>query len=127
MPARRPAEAWLDRLADGGRLILPLTAGEFPSGDVRQGAVFRAGDLSALHSDATADGRHCASRRGTVVFHFRLASCPQNAPGSCFFRAAFMRDVQFSTSSVSGCHAVCVDRGVAVRMTLDGHKTRGAK
>jgi protein-L-isoaspartate(D-aspartate) O-methyltransferase len=39
--ATKPAEAWLDRLADGGRLILPLTAGEFPAGDVRQGAVFR--------------------------------------------------------------------------------------
>jgi protein-L-isoaspartate(D-aspartate) O-methyltransferase len=39
--ATKPAEAWLDRLADRGRLILPLTAGEFPSGDVRQGAVFR--------------------------------------------------------------------------------------
>jgi protein-L-isoaspartate(D-aspartate) O-methyltransferase len=39
--ATKPAEAWLDRLADGGRLILPLTASEFPSGDVRQGAVFR--------------------------------------------------------------------------------------
>jgi protein-L-isoaspartate(D-aspartate) O-methyltransferase len=39
--ATKPAEAWLDRLAEGGRLILPLTAGEFPAGDVRQGAVFR--------------------------------------------------------------------------------------
>jgi protein-L-isoaspartate(D-aspartate) O-methyltransferase len=39
--ATKPAEAWLDRLADGGRLILPLTAGEFPAGDVRQRAVFR--------------------------------------------------------------------------------------
>jgi protein-L-isoaspartate(D-aspartate) O-methyltransferase len=39
--ATKPAEAWLDRLAQGGRLILPLTAGEFPAGDVRQGAVFR--------------------------------------------------------------------------------------
>jgi protein-L-isoaspartate(D-aspartate) O-methyltransferase len=39
--ATKPAEAWLDRLADGGRLILPLTASEFPSGDARQGAVFR--------------------------------------------------------------------------------------
>jgi protein-L-isoaspartate(D-aspartate) O-methyltransferase len=37
-----PAETWrLDRLADGGRLILPLTAAEFPVGDVRHGAVFR--------------------------------------------------------------------------------------
>jgi protein-L-isoaspartate(D-aspartate) O-methyltransferase len=39
--ATRPAEAWLDRLAEGGRLILPLTANQFPSGDARQGAVFR--------------------------------------------------------------------------------------
>jgi protein-L-isoaspartate(D-aspartate) O-methyltransferase len=27
--------------AENGRLILPLTAGEFPAGDVRHGAVFR--------------------------------------------------------------------------------------
>jgi protein-L-isoaspartate(D-aspartate) O-methyltransferase len=39
--ATRPAERWLDRLADGGRLILPLTAAGFPNGDVRHGAVFR--------------------------------------------------------------------------------------
>ena len=39
--ATKPAEAWLDRLAEDGWLILPLTAGEFPAGDVRQGAVFR--------------------------------------------------------------------------------------
>ena len=39
--ATKPAEAWLDRLTEGGRLILPVTAGEFPTGDVRQGAVFR--------------------------------------------------------------------------------------
>jgi protein-L-isoaspartate(D-aspartate) O-methyltransferase len=39
--ATKPAEAWLDRLAEGGRLILPLTASGFPAGDVRQGAVFR--------------------------------------------------------------------------------------
>jgi protein-L-isoaspartate(D-aspartate) O-methyltransferase len=39
--ATKPAGTWLDRLAEGGRLILPLTAAEFPAGDVRQGAVFR--------------------------------------------------------------------------------------
>ena len=39
--ATKPAEIWLDRLAEGGRLILPLTANKFPAGDVRQGAVFR--------------------------------------------------------------------------------------
>lgn len=36
--ATKPAETWLDRLVEGGRLILPLTAGEFPGGDIRQGA-----------------------------------------------------------------------------------------
>jgi protein-L-isoaspartate(D-aspartate) O-methyltransferase len=42
--ATRPADCWLDRLADGGRLILPLTAGKTlpPMGQVaRHGAVFR--------------------------------------------------------------------------------------
>jgi protein-L-isoaspartate(D-aspartate) O-methyltransferase len=39
--ATKPAEAWLDRLAENGRLILPLTAAEFPAGDVWHGAVFR--------------------------------------------------------------------------------------
>jgi protein-L-isoaspartate(D-aspartate) O-methyltransferase len=42
--ATRPADCWLERLADGGRLILPLTAGKTlpPKGQVaRHGAVFR--------------------------------------------------------------------------------------
>jgi len=39
--ATRPADPWLDRLAEGGRLILPLTDAGFPHGDVSRGAVFR--------------------------------------------------------------------------------------
>ena len=39
--ATHPLAHWLDRLADGGRLILPVTAAGFPRGDIRQGAVFR--------------------------------------------------------------------------------------
>jgi protein-L-isoaspartate(D-aspartate) O-methyltransferase len=39
--ATRPADAWLDRLKEAGRLILPLTADGFPNRDVRHGAVFR--------------------------------------------------------------------------------------
>jgi protein-L-isoaspartate(D-aspartate) O-methyltransferase len=49
--ATRPADAWLDRLADGGRLILPLTTnksfksfaqpGNSPHEAIQQGAVFR--------------------------------------------------------------------------------------
>jgi protein-L-isoaspartate(D-aspartate) O-methyltransferase len=42
----RPAESWLDRLADGGRLILPMTSDQgfgapAPEGMAREGAVFR--------------------------------------------------------------------------------------
>jgi protein-L-isoaspartate(D-aspartate) O-methyltransferase len=42
----RPAESWLDRLAEGGRLILPLTSGQGftrgpPEQMARSGAVFR--------------------------------------------------------------------------------------
>ena len=39
--ATRPADVWLDQLKEGGRLILPLTAGGFPNTDFRQGVVFR--------------------------------------------------------------------------------------
>jgi protein-L-isoaspartate(D-aspartate) O-methyltransferase len=51
--ATKPADAWLDRLRDGGRLMLPLTTGEFLEGDIRQGAVFgierRRDDFLARH------------------------------------------------------------------------------
>jgi protein-L-isoaspartate(D-aspartate) O-methyltransferase len=39
--ATAPLPHWLDRLREGGRLILPLTEAGFPQGDVRRGAVFR--------------------------------------------------------------------------------------
>lgn len=39
--ASRPVAAWLDRLKDGGRLILPLTTNSFPGGDIDGGRVFR--------------------------------------------------------------------------------------
>ena len=39
--ATRPADAWLDRLRERGRLILPLTAAGFPNRDVRRGVAFR--------------------------------------------------------------------------------------
>lgn len=39
--ATRPADPWLDGLRDGGRLILPLTAGGFPPTERPRGAVFR--------------------------------------------------------------------------------------
>ena len=39
--ATRPADAWLEQLKEGGRLILPLTADGFPNRDVRHGAIFR--------------------------------------------------------------------------------------
>ena len=39
--ATRPADAWLDRIKERGRLILPLRADGFPNRDVRRGVVFR--------------------------------------------------------------------------------------
>ena len=39
MGATRPADVWLDRLNENGRLILPLTASEFPNTDFRKGAI----------------------------------------------------------------------------------------
>jgi protein-L-isoaspartate(D-aspartate) O-methyltransferase len=39
--ATHPMAHWLDRLAEGGRLILPVTSAGFPMGDIRRGAVFR--------------------------------------------------------------------------------------
>jgi hypothetical protein len=37
-----PADAWLDRLKERGRLILPLTADGFPNRDVRRGVALSA-------------------------------------------------------------------------------------
>jgi len=39
--ATHPLPNWLDRLKEGGRLIVPLTEAGFPNGDIRHGAVFR--------------------------------------------------------------------------------------
>jgi protein-L-isoaspartate(D-aspartate) O-methyltransferase len=39
--ATQPLLHWLDRLREGGRLIVPLTDAGFPRGDIRHGAVFR--------------------------------------------------------------------------------------
>ncbi|HEU0219017.1 MAG TPA: rRNA adenine N-6-methyltransferase family protein [Stellaceae bacterium] len=39
--ATAPLPHWLDRLKEGGRLIVPMTEAGFPMGDARRGAVFR--------------------------------------------------------------------------------------
>jgi protein-L-isoaspartate(D-aspartate) O-methyltransferase len=39
--ATLPAAIWLDRLSEGGRLILPMTASGFPNVDLQHGCVFR--------------------------------------------------------------------------------------
>ncbi|MGB6561545.1 MAG: hypothetical protein WBE69_02940 [Candidatus Binataceae bacterium] len=39
--ATRAADCWLDGLREGGRLVLPLTAGGFPPTERPRGAVFR--------------------------------------------------------------------------------------
>ncbi len=70
--ATRPADPWLDRLNEGGRLILPLTAQGDPRVDARRGAVFRierhsadflARRISAVAIFPCAGGRGEASER----------------------------------------------------------------
>jgi protein-L-isoaspartate(D-aspartate) O-methyltransferase len=56
--ATRPADAWLDRLKEGGRLILPLTADGFPNCDVRRGHCRGRGTV------AQSDWRHQTAMSG---------------------------------------------------------------
>jgi protein-L-isoaspartate(D-aspartate) O-methyltransferase len=99
--ATRPADAWLDRLADGGRLILPLTAHGFPNTDVRRGAVFcitrRGDDFSAerisgvaifpcegmrdAESEAALDAAFASGRVGEVTRLYRRDDLPE---GDCW-------------------------------------------
>jgi protein-L-isoaspartate(D-aspartate) O-methyltransferase len=77
--ATHPAPAWLDRLNDGGRLILPLTDSGMQHGDVRRGAVFRiarrgedftAQRISAIAIFPCAGGRdEDAERALATAFH----------------------------------------------------------
>jgi protein-L-isoaspartate(D-aspartate) O-methyltransferase len=68
--ATRPADFWLDGLADGGRLILPLTTSSSPNGDTRGGAVFRI---------ERRDGDYLAQRiSGVAIFPCEGARDPQS-------------------------------------------------
>jgi protein-L-isoaspartate(D-aspartate) O-methyltransferase len=73
--ATRPADAWIDRLVDGGRLILPLTASGFPRSDVRRGAVFC----------ITRRGDDISRRSGSQAwrsFHAKACATPNPKPRS---------------------------------------------
>jgi protein-L-isoaspartate(D-aspartate) O-methyltransferase len=68
--ATHPLPHWLDRLAEGGRLILPLTEAGFPQGDVRRGAVFRIerhGDDYAVRRISAVAIFPCAGGRDDVA------------------------------------------------------------
>ncbi len=82
--ATRPAPSWLDRLADGGRIILPLTTdrafgdlGRKPSEMVQQGAVFRIArrgdDFQAKYISAVAI-YPCAGNRDEASEHALAAA-----------------------------------------------------
>lgn len=83
--ATKPAEAWLERLAEGGRLILPLTAGAFPAGDVQQGAVFRierrGGDFLAQRISGVAifpcEGMRDAESEAALAAAFEKGGAPE--------------------------------------------------
>jgi len=78
--ATHPSPNWLDRLAEGGRLILPLTDAGFPGGDVRHGAVFR----------IERRGGEYPARRISAVAIFPCAG-GRNADGEAALAAAFGR------------------------------------
>jgi protein-L-isoaspartate(D-aspartate) O-methyltransferase len=68
--ATRPANAWLDGLAEGGRLILPLTSGGFPNADVRHGRCSGSRGRTTIFS-----------RGGSPVWRFsRARACATRKP-----------------------------------------------
>jgi hypothetical protein len=90
----------------------------------------KSGDRNYLDLlDATADGRHCASRRGKVGFHFRISSCPQDATGFCVLGRCVYAGVPFSNVRCVRCFGafspVSIECGG--EMSRDGRKTQGAK
>jgi protein-L-isoaspartate(D-aspartate) O-methyltransferase len=78
--ATAPLPHWLDRLKEGGRLIVPLTEAGFPDGDVRRGAVFR----------IERRGEHYAARRVSAVAIFPCAG-GRDPAGEVALAAAFAK------------------------------------
>jgi protein-L-isoaspartate(D-aspartate) O-methyltransferase len=78
--ATRPADIWLDRLRDGGRLILPLTAQNFPMGEASRGAVFRI--------ERRGDDFHAARISAVAIFP---CAGGRDADGEAALDAAFAR------------------------------------
>ena len=75
--ATQPASIWLDRLNEGGRLILPLTTAGFSNGDVRHGAVFR----------IERHGNEFAARRVSAVAIFPCVGARDEAMGAALATA----------------------------------------
>jgi protein-L-isoaspartate(D-aspartate) O-methyltransferase len=78
--ATHPLPHWLDRLAEGGRLIVPLTDAGFPNADFRHGAVFR----------IERRGNDYAAHRISAVAIFPCAG-GRDADGEAALAAAFAK------------------------------------
>jgi protein-L-isoaspartate(D-aspartate) O-methyltransferase len=99
----RPADSWLDRLKQGGRLVLPLTAvamaGSFPAGAVfritRDGEAFSAQFVSptafipceGLREPASGEALDAAFRRGGVQLVRRLVRANDVPPDQVWMQA----------------------------------------
>lgn len=75
--ATKPADAWLDRLTDGWRLILPLTAGEFPAGDIGEEQYFVSTVVETNSSLATSRAWRSFRVRVCVTQSPKLPSLPR--------------------------------------------------
>jgi protein-L-isoaspartate(D-aspartate) O-methyltransferase len=74
--ATHPLPHWLDRLAEGGRLIVPLTEAGFPMGDARRGAARCSG------SSAVATTMQRGGFRQSRFSHAPAAATPKAKPRS---------------------------------------------
>jgi protein-L-isoaspartate(D-aspartate) O-methyltransferase len=102
--ATHPLPHWLDRLTEGGRLIVPLTDAGFPRGDIRHGAVFR----------TERRGDDYLARRVSAVAIFPCAG-GRDADGESALASAFLRGdgddvtrlyaVTISLTPIVGCAA----------------------
>ena len=81
--ATKPAEAWLDRLAEDGWLILPLTAGEFPAAMCGKARCFASSARAAIFSRGGSPEWGSFHVRGCAMRNLRWHSPPHLRRAAC--------------------------------------------